>query len=849
MVDFDKLKNAKLQSDVINPSDIFRRLPKPPGINDLYTSQDEVLKEWFDRRGESDLVIKLHTGGGKTLVGLLIAQSLINETKEPIIYLCPTVQLIEQTLEKAKEYGIPAVSYERGKDLPREFTSGKSVLLCTYNALFNGRSKFGVEGNIAKETIKAGGIILDDAHVAYSSMRDAFTLRVEKGKAEDDEGKAGEDYNFLTNTFRDDFIKYGKIGSYDDIISGSDHSGVIEVPYWSWKEKTPLVRKYLQKRADNYPMGWAFIRDIFDYCHCLVTQDAFVITPLYPPVDMIPTFGKCERRIYMSATISDDSAIIRTFDADPTSLSKPITSNSLAGVSERMILIPELMPIPVDDFEKLVKELARWAATKIKAGTVVLAPSKKAAQEWSDTGLVADTTEKVGQYVKNLQEGSSEGPFVFANRYDGIDLPGDACRLLIMAGLPRGANEYDSYRSSVFFGGEEFKSSLAQRIEQGIGRGGRGSSDFCVVILTGHDLTGWIDRPANQERMTSSTRAQLTIGDRVTGQIESLKELGETILKCLKRDDAWKRYHAETLAELVVPTAPAESQLKFADAERTAFDLWRRNMFEDAIQKIKRFCEREKDNVDVQARGWLEQMAARIALYWEREDLARELQQSAYLNNKSLHRPLNEQKYLPVAQPGAQAQAIVAGLKAFRSKRGFLADFDQMTSLLTATATSNQFEESLAKLGTVLGFSTDRPESKYGIGPDVLWLLNESTGLVIEAKSQKLIDNPITKREHGQLLSSAEWFKREYPEYECIRVSMHPNQKVGAATVTNNSKVLNFEKLAEMVIAIRKLIVELDKSIISDAELEIKCEQLLQSSDLSAKRLPHKFLQSFESGV
>lgn len=70
MVDFNELRKSKTQPNVIEPIEIYRRLPKSPEINDLYTSQAQVLDEWFNRRNERDLVIKLHTGGGKTLVGL-----------------------------------------------------------------------------------------------------------------------------------------------------------------------------------------------------------------------------------------------------------------------------------------------------------------------------------------------------------------------------------------------------------------------------------------------------------------------------------------------------------------------------------------------------------------------------------------------------------------------------------------------------------------------------------------------------------------------------------------------------------------------------------------------------------
>ena len=109
MVDFKKLREAKAKPKPVNPRDIFNALPKPPGINDLYASQAEVLGAWFARRTDKDVVVKLHTGGGKTLVALLMAQSVMNETSEPVLYLAPTNQLVEQVLTKSEEYGISVV--------------------------------------------------------------------------------------------------------------------------------------------------------------------------------------------------------------------------------------------------------------------------------------------------------------------------------------------------------------------------------------------------------------------------------------------------------------------------------------------------------------------------------------------------------------------------------------------------------------------------------------------------------------------------------------------------------------------------------------------------------------------
>lgn len=128
MVDFGKLRTQAKKAAPIEPGEIFRRLPKPEGFNDIYSSQEQVLESWFKHRNDHDVVIKLHTGGGKTLVGLLIAQSTLNETKEPVLYLAPTRQLVKQTLEKAKAHGIAAVLYQTGEPLADDFINSKAVM-------------------------------------------------------------------------------------------------------------------------------------------------------------------------------------------------------------------------------------------------------------------------------------------------------------------------------------------------------------------------------------------------------------------------------------------------------------------------------------------------------------------------------------------------------------------------------------------------------------------------------------------------------------------------------------------------------------------------------------------------
>ena len=586
MVDFKKLRESKAKPKPINPRDIFNALPKPPGINDLYASQAEVLDSWFNRRNDKDIVVKLHTGGGKTLVALLMAQSVMNQFKEPVLYLAPTNQLVEQVLTKSYEYGISALAYTKGQALPADFYDGKSVLIGTYQALFNGRSKFGVSGS-GLQVVKTGAIILDDAHVALSSVREAFSLTITAQEHQ-------EVYIDFARRFRTAFKKVNRLGKFADLIKGKDY-GVVEVPSWAWHRKCAEVREYLSEQVEEInPFVWPFLRDNMEICHCIFSRNSVTITPIFPQVDLLPTFEKCPRRIYMSATIADDSEIVRTFGASSDAVGNPISSASLAGVGERMILIPELMKTNDVAIKPMVEKIATKLAEH-KLGVVILTPSRKAATTWKDIAEYAESTQSVSKQVAAMQTSEFFGPLVLANRYDGIDLVGNACRLLIMDNLPQGRTDYDEFQENVL-AGSSTNSLLAQRIEQGIGRGTRGSGDYCVVLLIGSKLIGWIGRKKNIAHLTASTRVQLKMGQSVSEAVTETKEITQTILKCLKRDSDWVAYHASELAE-AAHTAPVELlALQIAEGERRAFRQQCLGQFESAFADTRKTDVRQRGN-------------------------------------------------------------------------------------------------------------------------------------------------------------------------------------------------------------------------------------------------------------
>ena len=835
VVDFSKLSGRREKPDPIDPREVFLRLPKSPGIDDLWNSQADALGQWFDRRDERDIVIKLNTGGGKTLVGLLIAQSILNERRGPVLYLCPTRQLQSQILEQSKQYGIRSVPYISGggQDLSEDFLGASAVMVATYQALFNGRSKFGLVGT-SGGTIELKGIILDDAHTAFSNMRDIFSLSVRRSVHEDL-------YDELASLFRGEFAGQGRQGTYDDVVAGRE-SHILEVPYVGWTNRCNEIRQRLAEVADSaFRFEWPLIRDSFSECHALISKDSFVISPFHPLVDMLPSFGGCPHRVYMSATVADDSSILRTFDADSESVARPIAPTSLAGVGERMVLIPELMRMDTSRVVEWIKQLAEKISSRV--GVVILTPSRNSAESWSDIATVAQGDE-VAQKVSALCDRKSNGPFAFPNRYDGIDLPGNSCRFLVLSGLPYGTNVCDLFRAAALEGSGTINATLAQRVEQGMGRGTRGSGDHCVVVLLGKDLVGWISRRGSLDLFTSTTEEQVSIGIDVSQEITTASGMASTMLQCLKRSRDWTEFHAGRLADATANRPVDKVNLDLASLERTCFGLARRGYYEKASIRMQRYCNTSQ-HLDSKVKGWLLQFSAR----WShaRGDVSRRdsLQHEAYACNSSLQRPAIDVQYTPLSHPSHQAENIANYVHGFALNGGALADFESIVDNLVPSATSNRFEQAMKDLGVILGFVSQRPESDYEVGPDVLWILDESRAWIIECKSRKESSGPLNKSEHGQLLQSSVWFNTQYTGMAGVGVVVHPNALATHSVTVGDTMALTLPKLGELVGSVRILLDELSWDSTSRDALAVRCEARLVELGLTPDRIAETYLEDF----
>ena len=252
MVDFRKRLANKAAIKPVDPIEIYDRLDRAHDNGPLRPSQEAVLRAWTARQADTrDVIVKLHTGQGKTVVGLLMLQSRLNGGKGPVVYLCPDHFLIAQTCEQAKQFGIRTCTAD--DDLPDEFLNSDRILVTSVQKLFNGRTKFGLN----RASIGVDTVVMDDAHACADRIREACRIRIPSEEP---------GYASLKTLFASDLEQQG-VGTFADIENGK-REALLPVPYRTWTERESEVASILSSQSgrNSVRFTWPLLRDMLAHC-------------------------------------------------------------------------------------------------------------------------------------------------------------------------------------------------------------------------------------------------------------------------------------------------------------------------------------------------------------------------------------------------------------------------------------------------------------------------------------------------------------------------------------------------------------------------------------------------------
>jgi len=383
MVDFTKILGTDQLKVLTDPIEIFTSLDKESGKEYLRPSQKATLEYWYaNSKDQKDIIIKLHTGQGKTLIGLIILQAFLNEKKGPAIYICPNNYLVEQTIAQAESFGIKALKIDRSNKLPASFLNSKAILVINCKKLFNGKSIFGVSGS-RRDKISIGAVVIDDAHKCVDIIRESFSFIINRyfNSLKERENPL---YRRLLNLFSDALANQAP-GTLYDIEEGEDK--YLVVPYWNWMDQHQEILKILKDYKDTNEVlfPWDLLKDIIQDCFCIISGRRIDISPRIIPIQKFPSFSEAPKRVFLSATLTEDAFLIRDLGIDPNAVKKPIMHKEIKYSGERLVLIPTLIDpylLKID----IIRNLLKILENSKDFGMFSLVPSFYQSKIWEKEG-------------------------------------------------------------------------------------------------------------------------------------------------------------------------------------------------------------------------------------------------------------------------------------------------------------------------------------------------------------------------------------------------------------------------------------------------------------------------------
>ncbi len=831
MIDFSKI-GVKANQSSLEPRDIFMSLPtKSKQYEYPRDVQSEVWKSWFEKRNQKNTIIKMNTGSGKTVVGLTILKSCLEEGKGPAVYVVPDNYLIQQVCYEANNLGIKVVQDEDDYD----FMMRRSILVINIHKLVNGMSVFGMRN---KNNIDIGSLLIDDVHACLGTIDSQFTVSIPM---------TDDAYNDIIEILEPGLMAYSE-QKYQEIIEFADPVSNMLVPFWVWQSNIQELRSALSRhiKKEFIMFHIPLISDCLETCNCMISARSIEITPKCIPISKIRSFDQAQRRIFMSATLADDSVFVTAMGLKREEITNIITPEKANDIGDRLLIFPQIINKSITNQE--IKEKLKSLSNEFNV--VVIVPSRQRAAFWKDSSDMILDYMNIDEGVSRLKNGHV-GLVVFINKYDGVDLPDGACRILVIDGLPKMKSEYDTFVQSVDPSSKNLLSEQVQKIEQGIGRGVRSNNDYCVAVLMGNGLSDTIIRAEGYKFFSKATQKQFELSQQLWDQlreenpnpsIDDIFSLTNYSLK-LPRDVQWIKASRDVLSSVTYEKTPNVDDVSIA--LRNAFEKSEIHQYLGAVKEIESI---KNETSDDKTKGFLMQiMAEYMNLVNEQE--AQQILLSGMQYNTGIIRPIKGiQHQRLVSKPGTQAQALVDYINENQlNPNEYILKINALLELLQFSQdTAKNFEAALKDISFMLGIVSSRPEFERGKGPDNLWALGNNLFLVIECKNGTITDT-INKHDCNQLNGSIVWFENEYDGngFNCSPIMIHnSNEFEHACSPDANIRIMKPDYLLKFKNSILKFAESL---VVTDVYGNaVKTQKLLQQFRLQGNLLVDEYTTGFK---
>lgn len=501
-------------------------------------------------------------------------------------------------------------------------------------------------------------------------------------------------------------------------------------------------------------------------CAIFVSAKEIEITPPFIPTGVYEFLGRGVRRIYLSATMEYETDFVRGFGRRTKA---PIIPDNDAGNGERLILLGSRFP------EKTTKE---GIATEILKNNKLLVsvPSYPKASSWKAHG----TPPKREKFTDELQafRTAKSGAFILVSRIDGIDLPQDTCRVMLIDGAPSGASLMDQYLFHHLNLSNLFSTKMAGRITQLLGRINRGRSDYSAFVVYGSDINNWLKTERNIALLPPLIRKQVILSQTVQDDMENATptEVSNVISQVLSRDTGWLKFYRETVDGLEVSAEALEKvkerELQLASSAEAECKFMTR-LWQGDVEGARTALIDVLDNTataDARLAGWY---SLWIAMTYDMQGDTT----TSIAHYKKARARLSHWLNVP-HKSESDKQLEADGRTSILQKRLSAVNLDGPQALsnlanklkvnagilVNKSASSNAKEEALRVCGELLGYLATRPDNELGHGPDVVWQDDEANTLIaFELKTEKTEPAEYNKAEVGQAHNHAQWLTDNIP--------------------------------------------------------------------------------------
>lgn len=755
-----------------SPEEILLTLPRR-AIPGVLLHQGEIMRSYAAQAvSDSDVALQLPTGSGKTLVGLMIAEWRRRKFRERVVYLCPTKQLVNQVVEQARtQYGLTVNGFtgsnrEYGPQARAEYHNAERVAVTTYNSLFNTNPFFS----------SPDVVIIDDAHAAENYIGEMWTVRIQRTKQHHRalfEALAGvlqphldaHDFSRLT-------------GRWDS--NPEDRRWVDKLPTPIFAEIRDEFAAVIDAHAEELDVRWAWsmIRSHLVACHLYISATDLLIRPLLAPTWQHAPYQNARQRIFMSATLGAGGDLERLTGRRRIRRLQVPDGWDRQGIGRRFFIFPN-SSLEADDVVTLRHQLMQRAGRSL-----VLVPSDQQAEE-----IREDVKTNLGFATFGAEAiEDSKQPFVttpqavavIANRYDGIDFPGNDCRLLFIEGLPRAANLQERFIMLRMGASQLFNDRVQTRVLQAIGRCTRSLQDYSAVVVSGEELPDYLADRRRRVHLHPELQAELEFGnDQSVGT--TMADIMENFEIFLANDARWDAVNNDILrkrAAAVQQPFPALVELQAIVGREIEFQsrLWQSD-FEGAVEAAEGVLGGLTDPDLRGYRALWHYLAGSAAWYGERAGIA-SLGVKARGHFSHAKRAATDLPWLVKLSRYHESTEAPVGrssrlLRQIERVEGVLERLGTVTDrefnkrereILEGLASKDGFEHAQVRLGEMLGFHAGKRE--VDASPDPWWAADDlcfvfedhagATNDVLDAtKARQAFSHPNWIRDHVALPDNA----------------------------------------------------------------------------------------------